>query len=427
MCKTGADHNHVACPISASFQEAHLTREKKSQRRQKSKGKRKKQGKGKEKQRRRHRIPSGVPEQESGLIQEFSNGGISDFSTSRCSSVESLVEQECGHPLYNRQIYPTGSSCSPLNWPRQVFDHLSSFQPYEQDISSDSLSSLGDCSLALADLKGTETHMAPEIVKGEPRGAKADVWSSCCMLLHMLNGCQPWTRYYTCKLYLKIANEPPPIGEIPCDCSPLTAEVLKAGLQKDPVKRLSASQLKENTDRALKEGLRTMEISPSEPKRESLNAPQMLIPEPNLKRNNKITTVPELELRKLERAVCLSFLLRRCRSSSCLALTVTIIATGNYGIKRGGCLHQRLQQEKNSNQRETSGEERVFTLETQHSQQISHDDEVLESGLELRCVPAPDFSSAWRWRVRDGVLETNKIPHLYLPLAEVPLIHSLLK
>lgn len=46
--------------------------------------------------------------------------------------------------------------------------------------------------------------MAPEIVKGEPRGAKADVWSSCCMLLHMLIGCQPWTRYYTCRLYLKV-------------------------------------------------------------------------------------------------------------------------------------------------------------------------------------------------------------------------------
>ncbi|MEQ2296218.1 hypothetical protein AMECASPLE_022680 [Ameca splendens] len=747
-----SDHNHVACPISASFQEAHLTREKKSQRRQKSKGKRKKQGKGKEKQRRRHRIPSGVPEQESGLIQEeFSNGGISDFSTSRCSSVESLVEQECGHPLYNRQIYPTGSSCSPLNWPRQVFDHLSSFQPYEQDISSDSLSSLGDCSLALAglrgvvsqadpcyagpffkdvereardnedtcltadsecnegtifynekiqpvdseykegseyilsrfikegsygevysaqdvntgfrfaakkialkrfsseevgawstlrspcitelfgvvregpnvvllmeeksgslsqlimergrlpedlslhyhgqvltaleylvkkkvahldikadnvllsedgrdsflcdfghaekldnqglslsssrDLKGTETHMAPEIVKGEPRGAKADVWSSCCMLLHMLNGCQPWTRYYTCRLYLKIANEPPPIGEIPCDCSPLTAEVLKAGLQKDPVKRLSASQLKEKTDRALKEvggltssvqgsyteplyvpnkppddlhpinssgdfedkeehtksadsvitGLRTMEISPSEPKRESLNAPQMLIPEPNLKRN-KITTVPELELRKLERDFYLSSLSQLPSAEMQEQLLSCINSdhycnwelwdkkdSGRWSLNPGDdyssgffsynsqpdvqvfsldllgqtppccfegvdvCIRDfsRRRIQIREKRRVKVGHiatgisdqisERVFTLETQHSQQISHDDEVLESGLELRCVPAPDFSSAWRWRVKDGVLETNKIPHLYLLLAEVPLIHSLLK
>lgn len=58
--------------------------------------------------------------------------------------------------------------------------------------------------LSNTELKGSETHMAPEIVKGEPRGAKADVWSSCCMFLHMVNGCQPWTRYYTCRLYLKV-------------------------------------------------------------------------------------------------------------------------------------------------------------------------------------------------------------------------------
>lgn len=123
--------------------------------------------------------------------------------------------------------------------------------------------------------------MAPEIVNGDPRGAKADVWSSCCMFLHMLNGCQPWTRYYTCRLYLKvhisrfpflflvdvqvfdwmslieciqIANEPPPLREIPPDCGPLTAEVLRAGLQKDPGKRASASVLKEKTIKALKEG-----------------------------------------------------------------------------------------------------------------------------------------------------------------------------
>lgn len=130
--------------------------------------------------------------------------------------------------------------------------------------------------------------MAPEIVKGETRGAKADVWSSCCMFLHMLSGCQPWTRYYTCRLYLKvyftatytqilypsvslltfslrfssslffwwlqIANEPPPLRDIPPNCDPLTAEVIKAGLQKDPGKRASASDLKEKTARALKEG-----------------------------------------------------------------------------------------------------------------------------------------------------------------------------
>ncbi|XP_038134179.1 mitogen-activated protein kinase kinase kinase 14 [Cyprinodon tularosa] len=750
-----SDHNHVACPISASIQEAHNPLEKKSQRRTKSKGKRKKPGKGKEKQRRRHRIPSGVPEQESGLIQEeFSVSELSDFSTSRCSSVESLVEQEYGHPLTDRQNYPTGSSCSPLNW-APVFAYRPSFQPCEQHISSDSLSSLGDCSLALAglrgvvsqadpcyvwpffseveneeelstadlkcnegiifynekiqpvdseykegseytlsrfnkdgsfgevhsaqdvntgfrfaakkialkrfrseevgtwstlrspyitelfgviregpnvvllmeeksgslgqlimergrlpedlslhyhsqvlaaleylkkkkvahldikadnvllsedgkdaflcdfghaekldhqglglsgsrDLKGTETHMAPEIVKGEPRGAKADVWSSCCMLLHMLNGCQPWTRYYTCRLYLKIANEPPPVREIPQDCSPLTAEVLKAGLQKDPVKRLSASQLREKTNRALKAvgGLtsavrgpytdplyvpnkppdnpqpimslsdfedlqehkmsvdremtgtknkvveKDMEISPNEPKRESCNAPQMLIPEPNFKRN-KIPAVPEpeLELRKLERDFYLSSLSQLPSAEMQEQLLSCINSdhysnwelwdkkdSGRWSLSPGddyssGFFSYNSQPDVQVFSLDLLGQtppccfegvdvsirdfcgrriqirekrrvkvghiatgisdqisERVFTLETQSGQQVGHDEEVLECGLELRCVPAPDFSSAWRWRIKDGVLEAQKkTRHPHLPLAEIPLMHSVLK
>lgn len=53
---------------------------------------------------------------------------------------------------------------------------------------------------------------------------------------------------------LQIANEPPPLREIPPNCKPLTADVIKAGLQKDPAKRASASDLKVKTARALKEG-----------------------------------------------------------------------------------------------------------------------------------------------------------------------------
>lgn len=52
---------------------------------------------------------------------------------------------------------------------------------------------------------GTETHMAPEVARGDPLSAKADVWSSCCMLLHMLNGCRPWTRYYSHPLCLQVS------------------------------------------------------------------------------------------------------------------------------------------------------------------------------------------------------------------------------
>ncbi|XP_044036146.1 mitogen-activated protein kinase kinase kinase 14 isoform X2 [Siniperca chuatsi] len=381
------------------------------------------------------------------------------------------------------------------------------------------------------DLKGSETHMAPEIVKGEPRGAKADVWSSCCMLLHMLNGCQPWTRYYTCRLYLKIANEPPPLREIPPDCSPLTAEVIKAGLQKDPTKRASASDLKAKTARALKEvggltspmkgpyteplciankppdslqlinssaeyeaeeeyqdsveklitaGRRMKEMddddeekeaNSNESKRSSPFCPQMLISEPNYKRGNKITTVPELELRKLERDFYLSSLsqlhpaemqeqLLSCLSSdpysnwepwdkkdsgrwslspgddfssgvcsynSQADVQVFSIDLLSHTQLPPACCFEGVDvcirdfNRTSIRIRETRRvkvghiatgisdqiSERVFTLETQQGQQVAHDEEVQESGLELCCVPAPDFSSAWRWRIRDGVLETR--------------------
>ncbi|XP_017289042.1 mitogen-activated protein kinase kinase kinase 14 [Kryptolebias marmoratus] len=360
------------------------------------------------------------------------------------------------------------------------------------------------------DLKGTETHMAPEIVKGEPRGAKADVWSSCCMLLHMLSGCQPWTRYYSCILYLKIANEPPPLREIPPDCSPFTAEVLKAGLQKDPVKRSSATQLKEKTDRALKEvgGLTSPVQGPfTEPlyavsklpdslrlsnssdefvdKEDHLDSaekvitaglntqklppgPQPLIAEPSQKWRDKITAVLDDECRKLERDFCLNSLSQLHSAEeqeqllSCIKSDPSIWEprekkdSGRWSLSPGddfssGFFSYNSQPDVQALSMDLLGHtpspppwcfegvdvsirsfsgrsirirekrrvkvshiatgisdqisERVFTLETLQRQQVAHDEEVLESGLELCCVPAPDFSPAWRWRIRDGVLE----------------------
>lgn len=55
-------------------------------------------------------------------------------------------------------------------------------------------------------LPGTETHMAPEVVMGKRCDSKVDVWSSCCMMLHMLNGCHPWTQYYNHPLCLKVSD-----------------------------------------------------------------------------------------------------------------------------------------------------------------------------------------------------------------------------
>ncbi|XP_065805721.1 mitogen-activated protein kinase kinase kinase 14 isoform X1 [Labrus bergylta] len=99
---------------------------------------------------------------------------------------------------------------------------------------------------------GTESHMAPEVARGDGLCAKADVWSSCCMLLHMLNGCQPWIRYYSHPLCLQIVNEPPPLWEVPSNCNNFTAKVFRAGLQKEPDRRASAKELRKKTTKALR-------------------------------------------------------------------------------------------------------------------------------------------------------------------------------
>lgn len=57
-------------------------------------------------------------------------------------------------------------------------------------------------------IPGTETHMAPEVVMGKPCDAKVDIWSSCCMMLHMLNGHHPWTQYFRGPLCLKVSDGP---------------------------------------------------------------------------------------------------------------------------------------------------------------------------------------------------------------------------
>ncbi|KAM6174920.1 mitogen-activated protein kinase kinase kinase 14 [Erethizon dorsatum] len=120
-------------------------------------------------------------------------------------------------------------------------------------------SGLGKSLLTGDSIPGTETHMAPEVVLGKPCDAKVDVWSSCCMMLHMLNGCHPWTQYFRGPLCLKIAREPPPVREIPASCAPLTAQAIREGLKKEPVHRASAGELLRKVCRALQQvgGLRS--------------------------------------------------------------------------------------------------------------------------------------------------------------------------
>ncbi|XP_062303344.1 mitogen-activated protein kinase kinase kinase 14 [Osmerus eperlanus] len=375
------------------------------------------------------------------------------------------------------------------------------------------------------DMKGTETHMAPEVVKGEPRGAKADVWSSCCMLLHMLNGCQPWIRNYSCLLYLQIANRPPPLREIPPDCSPLTAEILKAGLQKDPIVRASASDLKKKAVRALrevggltspirgpyKEPLRNVdhplyspqpssspaiseecydpcelskgpgwrenkeeeeEASDQGKKRAESTLPLLTPPHvhPKHKTANVSSTLSEVELRKLEKDFYLISLSQLYSPESLEQLLSCLNSeshsnweqgdkkdSGRWSISPGedlssGVFSYNSQSEtgfsmdwrghsnlpsprrlegvgvcirdfngQNIQIREKLGvtvghiatgiseqiSERVFTMETQEGQPVVCNEVVQSAGIGLRCIPAPDHSTFWTWRIRDGVLETQ--------------------
>ncbi|XP_064170487.1 mitogen-activated protein kinase kinase kinase 14-like isoform X1 [Anguilla rostrata] len=380
---------------------------------------------------------------------------------------------------------------------------------------------------------GTETHMAPEVVKGEPRSAKADVWSSCCMLLHMMTGCHPWTRYYQSPLCLKIAHEDPPLREIPSSCNSCTADVLKAGLQKDPIRRASATELKEKTTTALMAvgGLTSpvkgayQEPAKAEPMetRHKCSGPLPSLPAPPSptsprKRNfelgrqcrsswrghskNKDETEessdadwlsssprprpllhphssrqpkgewPDVSVLawELEKEFYLSSLsqphslelqeqLLSCLSSGCHRQRDALDKDSGHwsvchsgelssGVYSGGSLldgHSFGVDWRGSANpsppcsfegvdvwiqdftgqclqiRESPGvtvgyiatgisdqiSERAFCLETRDGRPVCPEEEVLDSGLWLRCTPTPDAGRAWRWRVREGVLETR--------------------
>ncbi|XP_038634988.1 mitogen-activated protein kinase kinase kinase 14 isoform X1 [Scyliorhinus canicula] len=98
---------------------------------------------------------------------------------------------------------------------------------------------------------GTVTHMAPEVIAGTEFGVSADSWSVACMMLHMLTGRHPWKNIPMNQLLLKIVTQDPPVDEIPPTCSPHTANVIRAGLVKDPKYRATVSELRAEVNRAL--------------------------------------------------------------------------------------------------------------------------------------------------------------------------------
>lgn len=97
-----------------------------------------------------------VPQDESPLA------GGGDLGASCCGGIKSSEEQERGPAPFGRQIYHTGSSCSPLGWGEPACGALGALDAYGRDSDSDSLGGpLGDCSLALAGLRGSVSQGDP--------------------------------------------------------------------------------------------------------------------------------------------------------------------------------------------------------------------------------------------------------------------------
>lgn len=92
----------------------------------------------------------------------MSLGRTSISSTSCSSSFESSEAQDRGPLPYGRQVYNRGSSCTPLVWNDQLCSPFSNLPSYGQDSDTDSsLSSVGDCTLALAGLRGSVSQGDP--------------------------------------------------------------------------------------------------------------------------------------------------------------------------------------------------------------------------------------------------------------------------
>ena len=93
---------------------------------------------------------------------------------------------------------------------------------------------------------GTPEYLAPEIIQKKGYGKAVDWWTLGSIIFEMLTGVPPFYDSDRHSLFYKILNEPP---KYPKDILPVTCDLLKGLLQKNPDYRLgihSASQIKEH-------------------------------------------------------------------------------------------------------------------------------------------------------------------------------------
>ncbi|XP_078580385.1 uncharacterized protein LOC144864312 [Branchiostoma floridae x Branchiostoma japonicum] len=126
--------------------------------------------------------------------------------------------------------------------------------------------------------EGTQTHMPTEVAECKPHNCKVDVWSGCCVGLHMLNGCHPWIRRYShaATLLLIIVSKAEEIKtEIPSSIHESFQSLLRCGLDPNPATRPSAAAMLTMADDALTEVYSAVGSGPPSPTETS---PQDLTP-----------------------------------------------------------------------------------------------------------------------------------------------------
>jgi serine/threonine-protein kinase len=92
-------------------------------------------------------------------------------------------------------------------------------------------------------LKGKVAYMAPEQLRGEPVGRRADVFSLGVVLYELLAGHRPWDAPTEVALIARILNEEPqPLTEVREDALPALWSIVERALAKDPGQRHQTCQ-----------------------------------------------------------------------------------------------------------------------------------------------------------------------------------------
>jgi len=92
-------------------------------------------------------------------------------------------------------------------------------------------------------MAGTPSYIAPEMIRNESYDSKLDIWSFGCVCLEMANATPPHQKEHIVKCLLGTATQPPPKLRNEGRWSPEFKSFLEGCLNRDPLKRQSATQL----------------------------------------------------------------------------------------------------------------------------------------------------------------------------------------